>query len=75
MVGVGQLGGAWAIVRRGGLGASPGVKDLEVVVTVTQLMGELYHLEAPRAGTKAFRSEHDERPDDHSAAGPAQRPL
>jgi len=76
---VGSSGGAPRLSRgsvesRLGFGASPGVKDLEVVVAVTQLVGQLHHLETPRARTQALNSEHHERLHDHSPAGSVKRP-
>ena len=70
----GQLGrasglGRGSVENRLGLGASLGVKDLEVVVAVTQLVGELDHLETPRPRTQALRGELD----DYSPAGSMQR--
>src|SRR3981081_3448152 len=53
--------------NRSGLEAAAAVEDFEEVVPTAQVVRELDHLEAQRAGAKALRSEHHERLHDHSS--------
>ena len=72
------LGGASSRhARRGLVGGhdvrlAPAVERLEAVIRVTQVVGQLDHLEAKAARAEALRGQHHERLDDHSPAGPVQ---
>ncbi len=61
-------------VRGQNLRLRPAVECLEVLVSVSQVVGELDHLETEPAWAETFRGQHDKGPDENFSSGSVQLP-